>query len=152
MVCEKIILKQQQYCLPFISNKNNYPCFAIRSREKKLIWTIVIKFLLPFCSYSTLYGIPERRYVAATVNCNYMKMTEQNHNFTPKRTIFQKTMYTKKNVSARWSPSKGFRSAYSGLNRGWNFFFSKLVITGIKRSVFLRRSQKCKLTLVTKCI
>jgi hypothetical protein len=36
-----------------------------------------------------------------TVNCHNMKMTEHNHNFTPKRIIFQKTMCAKKCVSAR---------------------------------------------------
>jgi hypothetical protein len=40
-------------------------------------------------------------YTLTTVNCHNMKMTEQNHNFTPKIIIFQKTMCTKKCVSAR---------------------------------------------------
>jgi hypothetical protein len=39
-------------------------------------------------------------YSVTTVNCHNMKMIEQNHNFTPKRMIFPKTMCTKKCVSA----------------------------------------------------
>jgi hypothetical protein len=37
------------------------------------------------------------------------------------------------------------------LIEGEIFFFSKWVMSGIKMSVLLRRFQKCKHTLVTKC-
>jgi hypothetical protein len=101
----------------------------------------------------TCNGTPFISCGLTTVNCHNMKMTKQNHSFTPKRIIFQKTICTKKCVSSRWSPFKVFRSADSErLTGGENFFLSKWVMTGIKRFVFLRRFQICNLTLVTKCL
>jgi hypothetical protein len=60
--------------------------------------------------WTLLAGMSLSNCPLTTVNCYNMKMT--NHNFTPKRIIFPKTIYGKKCISA-WSPSKFFWSADS---------------------------------------
>ena len=53
-------------------------------------------------------------------------------------------------LSRRWNGLLCSQKANNLLNREDNFFCSKRVVLGIKKSVFLRRFQICKLTLVTK--
>jgi hypothetical protein len=77
---------------------------------------------------------------------------DQNYIDMPKIIIFQKITCAKKFVSARSTPSEVSDQLIEALIGGENFFFSKWVMSGIKMSVFLRRFQKYKLTLGTKCV
>jgi hypothetical protein len=81
-----------------------------------------------------------------------MKKTDQNYidMHMPKIMIFQK-ITCGKNASPRAEPHLKFSDQLIEALIGVKFFFSKWVMSGIKMSVFLRRFQKCKLTLGTKC-